>query len=43
MNTEHLVCRVCGRTDEDEDLEGNWIEDDLCSACAQAGEGGEGE
>ena len=30
-----LVCRECGRTDEDEDYEGDWEEDTLCSACAQ--------
>ena len=30
-----LICRECGRTDEDEDYEGDWEEDTLCGACAQ--------
>ncbi len=30
-----LVCRECGRTDTGDDLEEDWVEDDLCFACAE--------
>ena len=44
LETEERTCRVCGCTDSHACMTDNgpcdWVEPDLCSACAEKGEHG---